>query len=66
MIVPARTQVTAEAPDGGPPLVFETERALTALTAQPGFRAGLRWLRLHGCHERKPGSDRRDFNRLGR
>src|SRR5712691_1556223 len=33
VIVPARTQVTAEAPDGGPPLVFETERALTALTA---------------------------------
>ena len=33
VIVPARTQVTAEAPDGSPPLVFETERALTALTA---------------------------------
>ncbi len=33
VIVLARTQVTAEAPDGGPPLVFETERALTALTA---------------------------------
>ncbi|NOT54925.1 MAG: putative baseplate assembly protein [Deltaproteobacteria bacterium] len=33
VIVPARTQVTAEAPDGGPPLVFETERALTSLTA---------------------------------
>jgi predicted phage baseplate assembly protein len=33
VLVPARTQVTAEAPDGGPPLVFETERALTALTA---------------------------------
>src|SRR5262249_14724328 len=34
VIVPARTQVTAEAPEGGPPLVFETERALTALTAR--------------------------------
>src|SRR5215831_143340 len=34
VLVPMRTQVTAEAPDGGPPLVFETERALTALTAR--------------------------------
>src|SRR5689334_15187717 len=33
VIVPARTQVTADASDGSPPLVFETERALTALTA---------------------------------
>src|SRR5262249_18961078 len=34
VIVPARTQLTAEAPDGGPPIVFETERALIALKAQ--------------------------------
>ena len=34
VIVPLRTQLTAEAPDGGPPIIFETERALTALRAQ--------------------------------
>jgi predicted phage baseplate assembly protein len=34
VIVPARTQVTADAPDGGPQLVFETDRALVALTAK--------------------------------
>jgi predicted phage baseplate assembly protein len=34
VIVPARTQLTAESPDGGPPIVFETERALIALKAQ--------------------------------
>ena len=33
VIVPERTQLTAEAPDGGPPIVFETERALIALKA---------------------------------
>jgi predicted phage baseplate assembly protein len=32
LIVPGRTQVSAESPDGGPPIVFETERALIALT----------------------------------
>jgi predicted phage baseplate assembly protein len=34
VIVPLGAQVTAEAPDGGAPLVFETERALVALRAQ--------------------------------
>lgn len=34
VIVPLRTQVSAEPNDGGPPVIFETERALTALTAQ--------------------------------
>jgi predicted phage baseplate assembly protein len=34
VIVPERTQVSGEAPDGGAPLVFETARALYALTAQ--------------------------------
>jgi predicted phage baseplate assembly protein len=34
VIVPARTQVSAESPDGGPPIVFETDRGLNALTAQ--------------------------------
>src|SRR5437667_4703841 len=34
VIVPERTQVSGEAPDGGPPVVFETARALYALTAQ--------------------------------
>jgi predicted phage baseplate assembly protein len=34
VIVPTRTQLTAEAPDGVPPIVFETERALIALRAQ--------------------------------
>lgn len=33
-IVPARTQITAEGPDGGQPVVFETEQALIALKAQ--------------------------------
>jgi predicted phage baseplate assembly protein len=32
IIIPERTQVSAESPEGGPPVVFETERALTALT----------------------------------
>src|SRR5262252_4577965 len=31
VIVPTHTQVTAESADGGPPLTFETERALIAL-----------------------------------
>jgi len=31
LIVPAHTQVTAESADGGPPVTFETERALIAL-----------------------------------
>jgi predicted phage baseplate assembly protein len=34
VIVPERTQVTAEAPDGGPPITFETDRALIAVRAQ--------------------------------
>ena len=34
VIVPERTQLTAEAPDGGPPITFETERALIAVSAQ--------------------------------
>lgn len=32
--VPLRTQVSAAAADGGPPVVFETERTLRALTAR--------------------------------
>lgn len=34
VIVPSRTQLTAESPEGGPPITFETERALIALRAQ--------------------------------
>jgi predicted phage baseplate assembly protein len=34
VIVPLRTQVSAEATDGGSPIVFETDRALIALTAK--------------------------------
>jgi predicted phage baseplate assembly protein len=34
VIVPERTQLTAEAPDGGPPITFETDRALIAVRAQ--------------------------------
>src|SRR5919112_4346072 len=34
VIVPERTQLTAEAPDGGSPITFETDRALMALRAQ--------------------------------
>ena len=34
VIVPPRTQVSAEAENGGAPIVFETDRALYALTAQ--------------------------------
>lgn len=33
VIVPLHTQVSAPAPDNGPPLIFETERAIFALTA---------------------------------
>jgi predicted phage baseplate assembly protein len=33
VIVPLHTQVTAPAPDGGSPLVFETDRAIYALTS---------------------------------
>lgn len=33
VIVPSRTQVSAEAPGGGPPIIFETDRALYALKA---------------------------------
>src|SRR5688572_18033810 len=33
VFVPERTQIAADAPDGGPPIVFETERGLTALKA---------------------------------
>jgi predicted phage baseplate assembly protein len=33
VIVPERTQVSADPGDGGPPLIFETTRALTALRA---------------------------------
>lgn len=34
VIVPERTQLTAEAPDGGSPITFETERSLIALRAE--------------------------------
>lgn len=34
VIVPLRTQISAEPNDGGAPVIFETDRALTALTAQ--------------------------------
>ena len=34
VIIPQRTQVAAQAPDGGPPLVFETEQALVAVRAR--------------------------------
>ena len=34
VVIPARTQVSAEAPDGGGPAIFETERAIVALTAR--------------------------------
>jgi predicted phage baseplate assembly protein len=34
VIVPLRAQVSAEPTDGGAPVIFEIERALTALTAQ--------------------------------
>jgi len=33
VILPLHTQVSAPAPDGGPPLIFETDRAIYALTA---------------------------------
>jgi len=36
-IVPSRTQVSAEAEDGGAPIVFETDTAIYALTAQLRF-----------------------------
>jgi predicted phage baseplate assembly protein len=34
VIVPERTQLTAPAPDGGPPITFETDRALIAVRAR--------------------------------
>jgi predicted phage baseplate assembly protein len=34
VIIPERTQLTAEAPDGGPPITFETDRALIAVRAK--------------------------------
>ena len=34
VIVPQRTQLTGEAPDGGAPITFETDRALIAVRAQ--------------------------------
>ncbi|MDQ2938666.1 MAG: putative baseplate assembly protein [Acidobacteriota bacterium] len=34
VIVPLRAQVSAESSDGGPPIIFETDRALTALVAR--------------------------------
>jgi predicted phage baseplate assembly protein len=34
VIVPARTQISAESPEGGPAVVFETERSLFALRAR--------------------------------
>jgi predicted phage baseplate assembly protein len=34
IIIPERTQVSAESGEGGPPIVFETDRALIALTAR--------------------------------
>jgi hypothetical protein len=33
VIVPLHTQVSTPSPDGGPPLIFETDRAIFALTA---------------------------------
>lgn len=33
VLIPERSQVSAEPPDGGPPVVFETDRAIHALTA---------------------------------
>ncbi len=33
VIIPARTQVSGEDPEGGPPVVFETDRAIYALTS---------------------------------
>ena len=66
VIVPARTQVTAEAPDGGPPLVFETERALTALTASLASVQAFDGYTYHGRHAATTRKRRRDFNRLGR
>ena len=33
VIIPAATQITAQAPGGGPPIVFETDRSLIALKA---------------------------------
>jgi predicted phage baseplate assembly protein len=33
-IIPARTQVSAESGDGGPPVIFETEKAFNALIAK--------------------------------
>lgn len=34
LIIPSRTQVSAEATDGGSPVIFETDRAIVALTAR--------------------------------
>src|SRR5215467_539380 len=34
VIVPERTQVTADSSDGGPPITFETDRSLVALKAK--------------------------------
>src|ERR1044072_1690902 len=34
VIVPLRTQISAESPGGGPPIIFETDRALYALKAR--------------------------------
>src|SRR5262249_55508773 len=34
VIVPERTQITAESSDGGPPMIFETDRSLVALKAK--------------------------------
>lgn len=34
VVIPARTQVSAEASDGGSPVIFETDRALVALAAR--------------------------------
>jgi predicted phage baseplate assembly protein len=33
VLIPERTQVSAASPDGGPPIIFETDRAIYALTA---------------------------------
>jgi len=33
-LVPLGTQISAEAPDGGAPVIFETQKAITALAAQ--------------------------------
>ena len=54
------------APDGGPPMVFETERALIALTRAARRGAGLRRLCLHAMSRATTRRRRRAFNHSGR